>query len=106
MDKNEELEIIKNMQEVVEQMRIDDIIDNPESELEEFQCDCCAKQATKAGSMIYNGKLFCNECVLYVETAMALGKIKNSDEILDLMEDKNLEELCKYIKDEEARKNN
>ncbi len=106
MDKEEELKIIKDMQLVVEQMRIDDIVNNPASELEQFQCDCCAKQATKAGSMIYNGQLFCNECVLLVETAMALGKIKSPDEIIDLMEDKKLEELCKYIKEEEARINN
>ena len=106
MDKKEELEIIKDMQLVVEQMRIDDIVNNPASELEEFQCDCCAKQATKAGSMIYNGQLFCNECVLYAETAMALGKIKSPNEIIDLMEDKKLEELCNYIKEEEARINN
>ena len=43
---------------------------------------------------------------LDTETAMALGKIKSPEEIIDLMEDKKLEELCKYIKEEEARKNN
>ena len=106
MDKNEELEFIKQMQEVVAIMKEDDINDNPDSEFEEFQCDCCAKTAPVAGSVMYGDKHFCNDCVLYAEIALGLGKAKDAQEIIKLMEDKRLEELCKYIKSEEARKNN
>ena len=55
--------------ETVEIMKQDDIADNPESEFEEFQCDCCAKIVPVAGSMIYGDKHFCNDCVLYAEVA-------------------------------------
>ncbi len=106
MDKKEELEFIKQMQEVVAIMKEDDINENPDSEFEEFQCDCCAKTASVAGSVMYGDKHFCNDCVLYAEIALGLGKAKNADEIIKLMEDKRLEELCNYIKSEEARKNN
>ena len=106
MDKKEELEFIKQMQEVVAIMKEDDINDNPDSEFEEFQCDCCAKTASVAGSVMYGDKHFCNDCVLYAEIALGLGKAKNAQEIIKLMEDKRLEELCNYIKSEEARKNN
>ena len=106
MDKKEELEFIENMQKVVAVMKEDDIKDNPDSEFEEFQCDCCAKIAPVAGSMLYGDKHFCNECVLYAEIAFGLGKATNADEIIKMMEDKRLEELCNYIKSEEARKFN
>ena len=106
MNKNEELEFIKHMQEVVAIMRQDDIEDNPDSEFAEFQCDCCAKTATEAGSVLYGDKHFCNDCVLYAEIALGLGKAQNAQEIINMMEDKRLEELCNYIKSEEARKNN
>ena len=106
MDKKEELEFIKQMQEVVAIMKEDDINDNPDSEFEEFQCDCCAKTASVAGSVMYGDKHFCNDCVLYAEIALGLGKAKDAQEIIKLMEDKRLEELCNYIKSEEARKNN
>jgi len=106
MDKHEELEFVKHMQEVVAIMREDDIQDNPDSEFEEFQCDCCAKIATEAGSVLYGDKHFCNECVLYAEIALGLGKAQNAEDIIELMEDKRLEELCNYIKAEEARENN
>ena len=68
--------------------------------------DCCAKIATEAGSVLYRDKHFCNECVLYTEIALGLGKIKDPIEVIDLMEEKRLEELCNYIKNEEARENN
>lgn len=106
MDKQKELKFIKHMQEVVAIMKEEDIKDNPESEFEEFQCDCCAKIAQEAGSVLYGDKHFCNDCVLYAEIAMGLGKAKNAEEIIKLMEDKRLEELCNYIKNQEARKNN
>ena len=106
MDKQEELEFIKQMQEVVEIMKKEDIEENPDSEFEEFQCDCCAKTAMVAGSVLYGDKHFCNECVLYAEIALGLGKAQNAEDIIELMEDKRLEELCNYIKSEEARENN
>ncbi|MCR4880520.1 MAG: hypothetical protein K6A44_01015 [bacterium] len=103
MNKEEELEFIKNMQEAVDIMKLDDIEDNPDSEFEEFQCDCCAKTACVAGSIMYGDKHFCNDCVLIAEIAMGLGKVKDASEVIELMEDKRLEELCNYIKDEEKR---
>lgn len=106
MNKDEELEFIKQMQETVAIMKEDDIQDNPDSEFEEFQCDCCAKTAPVAGSVLYGDKHFCNDCVLYAEIAFGLGKAKNAEEIIKLMEDKRLEELCNYIKSEESKINN
>ena len=106
MDKEQELEFIKNMQEAVDIMKLDDIEENPDSEFEEFQCDCCAKTAPVAGSILYGDKHFCNDCVLVAEIAMGLGKVKSAEEVISLMEDKRLEELCNYIKEEEKRKNN
>ncbi len=106
MNKDEELEFIKQMQETVAIMKEDDILDNPDSEFEEFQCDCCAKTAPVAGSVLYGDKHFCNDCVLYAEVAFGLGKAQNAEEIIKLMEDKRLEELCNYIKSEESKINN
>ena len=106
MNKEQELEFIKNMQEAVEIMKIDDIEENPDSEFEEFQCDCCAKTAPVAGSIMYGDKHFCNDCVLVAEIAMGLGKVQSAQEVIALMEDKRLEELCNYIKEEEKKNNN
>ena len=106
MNKEEELDFIKQMQETVAIMKEDDIQDNPDSEFEEFQCDCCAKIAPVAGSVLYGDKHFCNDCVLYAEIAFGLGKAKTADDIIQLMEDKRLEELCNYIKEEESKNNN
>ena len=106
MNKNEEIDFIKNMQEAVAIMKADDIEDNPDSEFEEFQCDCCAKTMPVAGSVLYGDKHFCNDCVLITEIALGLGKIKHAEEIIELMEDKRLEELCNYIKEEEKKINN
>lgn len=106
MNKENELEFIQHMQEVVSIMKEDDIAENPESEFEEFQCDCCAKNATVAGSVLYGDKHFCNDCVLYAEIAFGLGKAKTAEEIITLMEDKRLEELCNFIKSEESRELN
>lgn len=106
MNKEQEIEFIKNMQEAAEIMRLDDIEDNPDSEFEEFQCDCCAKTAPIAGSIMYGDKHFCNDCVLIAEIALGLGKVKDASEVIALMEDKRLEELCNYIKEEEKKTNN
>ncbi len=99
-------EIIAEMQQVVEQMRIDDIEDNPDSETEEFECDCCGKLKTIAGSIEYRGYRLCNDCVLLAETGFALGKIKDIQDLIDAMEDTRLEGLCEIIKEEEKKANN
>ena len=99
-------EIIEEMQQVVEQMKLDDIADNPDSEFETFGCDCCGQEKMLAGSIAYSGYRLCNECVLLAETGFALNKIKNIEELINAMEDKRLEGLCNIIKEEENRKNN
>ena len=99
-------EIIAEMQQVVEQMRLDDIEDNPDSETEEFECDCCGKLKTLAGSIEYNGYRLCNDCVLLAETGFALGKIKDIQELINAMEDTRLEGLCEIIKQEENKASN
>ena len=107
--KNDEqtLKIIQDMQAVVEQMRLDDIEENPSCEEEMFECDCCAKTKSLAGSVYYPGdKRLCNECVLLAEISFALGKISNIQELLDNMEDTRLEELCEYIKNNSKSQNN
>jgi len=101
-----EQEIIVEMQQVVEQMRIDDIEDNPDIINETFDCDCCGETKSLAGSIEYEGYRLCNDCVLIAETSFALGKIKSVTELISAIEDKNLEKLVNYIKDEEKRLNN
>ena len=98
-----EKEIIEEMQAVVEQMRLDDIENNPDSEFEFFNCDCCGESKPFAGSIDYNGYRLCNDCVLLAETGFALGKIKNTEDLIQFIEDKNLEKLCEFIKNEERR---
>ncbi len=100
----DELKIIKNMQAVVEQMRLDDIEEDPSSEFEEFECSCCGKTKTLAGSIQYGKYRLCNDCVLIAETGLALKKFKNVQELIDASEDKRLEEICEYIKTQENRK--
>ena len=77
-------EIAEEMQKVVEQMRLDDIEDNPDSEFETFECDCCGREQALAGSIEYSGYRLCNDCVLIAETGFALGKIKNIEELIPL----------------------
>jgi len=102
----QEHEIIKEMQQVVEQMRIDDIEDNPDIIDESFDCDCCGENKPLAGSIEYEGYRLCNDCVLLAETGFALGKIKSVTELIDAIEDKNLEKLVNFVKTEEKRLNN
>mgnify|MGYP006916226012 CR=1 FL=1 len=99
-----EQEIIEEMQAVVEQMRIDDIEDNPDIEM--FDCDCCGETKSLAGSIEYEGYRLCNDCVLIAETGFALGKIKSVTELINAIEDKNLEKLVEFIKAEERSQNN
>ena len=97
-------EIINEMQQVVQQMVIDDLEENPDIANDFFDCDCCGKNKNLAGSIQYGDYRLCNDCVLLAETGFALGKIKEIQDLMDAMEDKRLEELCKFIKDEEVRK--
>lgn len=101
-----EKEIAEEMVQVVEQMRLDDIADNPEIENEFFDCDCCGENKCLAGSIEYDGYRLCNDCVLLAETGFALGKIKDVKELIEAIEDKHLEQLAKFVKDEENRNNN
>ena len=97
-------EVVQEMQLVVEQMRLDDIEENPDCENEFFICDACGGTKSLAGSVQYGNYRLCNDCVLLAETGFALGKIKDIQDLMDAMEDKRLEELCKFIKEEEVRK--
>lgn len=103
--KSEE-EIVEEMQQVAEQMRIDDINDNPDCINEFFECDACGEQKCIAGSIEYEGYRLCNDCVLIAETGFALNKIKSVKEVIDAMEPKRLKALCDIVKEEERKQNN
>lgn len=101
-----EKEIVEEMQAVVEQMRLDDIEDNPDIIDETFECDCCGQNKCLAGSIEYDGYRLCNDCVLIAEIGFALKKFDNIQTLIDAMEDKRLKGLCDFIKEEEKRNNN
>ena len=101
-----EKEIIEEMQAVVEQMRLDDIEDNPDIVEETFDCDCCGENKPLAGSIEYEGYRLCNDCVLIAETGFALNKIKSVTELIGAIEDKNLERLVEFVRAEEKSQNN
>ena len=104
--KKTEKEIAEEMAQVVEQMRIDDIEDNPDIVDEYFDCDCSGENKCLAGSIEYDGYRLCNDCVLLAETGFALGKIKSVNELIEAIEDKHLEELANFVKEEESREKN
>lgn len=104
--KKTEKEIAEEMAQVVEQMRIDDIEDNPDIVDEYFDCDCCGENKCLAGSIEYDGYRLCNDCVLLAEAGFALGKIKSVNELIEAIEDKHLEELANFVKEEESREKN
>lgn len=106
MDNNTSLEIIEALQKTVEQMKIDDIEDCPDSAFEYFQCQCCGEEKIKAGSLIYNEYLLCNECVLLAETGLTLKKIENIEELIDSMSDKRFENLYSSLFDKTENLNN
>ena len=99
-------EVVQEMQLVVEQMRLDDIEENPDSEFEYFTCNACGDTKPLAGSVQYGPYRLCNDCVLFAEVGFELGQIKTIDDLVDAMEDKRLEEVCEFIKSEEQRQNN
>jgi len=103
----DEIKIIEEMQKVMEQMKLDDIEENPSCEHELFSCSCCGLDKPHAGSVMYTMDIiFCNDCALMSETAFALKKISNISEFMAMSEDKKLENLCDYIKKEQSRINN
>lgn len=106
MDKNEKLKIIEDMQQVVEQIRLDDLEEDPSLENENFECSCCGKTKSLAGSIQYGKYRLCNDCVLLAETGFAIGKFKNADELIKAMEDTRLQEMCDFIKQEEKKESN
>ena len=96
-------EIIAEMQQVVNQIVLDDLEENPNCANEYFDCDCCGKDKSLAGSIQYGEYRLCNDCVLLAETGFALGKFSDIQSLIDAMEDSRLEEVCQFIKDEETR---
>lgn len=106
MTKDEEVKVIEEMQKVVAQMKLDDIEDDPSCEDEFFDCDCCGKYKSLAGSIQYSEYRLCNNCVLIAETGFALKKIKNVQELIKAKEDARLEEICDFIKKDKNKVNN
>ena len=105
MKKSKE-EVVSEMQKVVEQMRLDDIEENPDCLNEFFQCDACGETKDLAGSVAYGHHRLCNDCVLLAEVGFELGQIEDIHELIDAMEDKRLEADCEFIKAEEKRLQN
>ena len=99
-------ELIKDMQAVVYQMKLDDIEENPDSEFEMFTCSSCAEDKCLAGSIQYSKYRLCNDCVLMYETALKLGKVKDINEFMECMEEKRLENICDFIKKDAQKENN
>lgn len=99
-------EVIKEMQLVVEQMRLDDIEENPDCQHEFFTCDACGDTKSLAGSVQYGNYRLCNDCVLYAEAGFELGQITDIKQLIDAMEDKRLEADCEFIKNEQNRLQN
>lgn len=106
MDKEQSLEIIKSLQKIVDQMKKDDLEESPEQAFELFQCDCCGEQKIMAGSLVYNDKLLCNDCVLIAEVGFKLNKIKNINELIKSMENKRFENIYNSIFSDEDFSNN
>lgn len=102
MNKSKE-DIVKEMQQVANQMVVDDLEENPDLANEYFECNCCGKTKCLAGSIQYDKYRLCNDCVLLAETGFALEKFDNVQALIDAMEDNRLEEFCKYIKEEENK---
>lgn len=102
-DKNK---VVKEMQEVVEQMRLDDIEENPDIVEDFFDCACCGQYKCMAGSIQYGDYRLCNDCVLFAEVGFELKKLKTIDDLIEAMEDKRLEEICEFIKSESKQNMN
>ena len=94
-------EVVAEMQQVAEQMRLDDIEENPDIVNDFFVCDACGGYKCLAGSIQYNEYRLCNDCVLLAEVGFELGQIQNIDQLIDAMEDKRLEAECEFIKQDQ-----
>lgn len=99
-------EVVEEMQKVVEQMRLDDIADNPDCENEFFECDCCGQNKCFAGSIQYGDYRLCNDCVLLAEVGFELKKLNSIEDLIKATEDKRLEAECEFIKQDIAQENN
>lgn len=106
MDKSEQIKIIEEMQQVANQMKLDDIEENPDILEQYFTCDCCGRSQTLAGSIRYGDYRLCNDCVLKAEIGFALNKFSDIKILIKAMENNRLEEMCQYIKEEENRNKN
>lgn len=102
----DEIIVVEEMQKVVEQMRLDDIEENPDTENDFFDCDCCGQEKCFAGSIQYNDYRLCNDCVLIAEIGFELKKINSIEDLLKNMEDKRLEEICSFIQKNQMQSNN
>lgn len=102
----DKIEVTKEMQLVVEQMRFDDIEENPYIENEFFDCDCCGQHKCLAGSIQYGDYRLCNDCVLFAEIGFELKRFNSIQDLVDAMEDKRLEEVCGFIKKDSGQNNN
>lgn len=102
----DKIKATKEMQEVVEQMRLDDIEENPDIVNDFFDCACCGQYKCLAGSIQYGDYRLCNDCVLFAEIGFELKKLKTIDDLIEAMEDKRLEEICGFIKSDSENINN
>lgn len=105
-DSDNKEQIVKDMQDVIYQMKLDDITENPECEFEMFTCSSCALDKSLAGSIQYSKYRLCNDCVLIYETALKLNKIKNINEFIERTEDMRLKNMCDFIKQDSQKENN
>lgn len=105
-DKKDVVKVVEEMQLVVEQMRLDDIEENEDIVNDFFDCGCCGKNACLAGSIQYGDYRLCNDCVLMAEIGFELKKFKTIDDLVKVMEDKRLEEICGFIKEDAKIINN
>ncbi|OGI03484.1 MAG: hypothetical protein A2Y25_10855 [Candidatus Melainabacteria bacterium GWF2_37_15] len=84
----EDRNLLENIKKLSEQIKIDDIEENPESAFEQFQCDCCGEVKMMAGSLPYADYRLCNDCVTLAETSFALDETFDIQDLIDSMEDK------------------
>ena len=106
MDNNDLQKITEDFEQVVYQMKLDDIEENPDSEFELFTCSSCMKDKPLAGSIQYSKYRLCNDCVLLYELGLKLNKIKNIEEFMIKTEDKRLETMVDFIKQDKLKENN
>lgn len=87
----EDKKLIEDIKKLSEQIKIDDLAENPDSAYEQFQCECCGKLKMLAGSLIYNNYRLCNDCVFLAETAFATEQYTDIQELINEMEDERFE---------------